>query len=68
MRPKLSGDEEGNGIVTKKGEQVWGKIEGAWGLNVFNISNCWDNLSLLSQPEKNRVHYTSKENLIKITG
>ena len=27
LRPKLSGvsKEEGNGVVTKKGEQVWGK-------------------------------------------
>ena len=31
LRPKLSSvsKEGGNGVVTKKGEQVWGKIEGA---------------------------------------
>ena len=39
MRPKLSSvsKEEGNGVVTKKGEQMWGKIEGACELNVFHI-------------------------------
>ena len=31
LRPKFSGvsKEKGNGVVTKKGEQVWGKIIGA---------------------------------------
>ena len=32
LEPKLSGvsKEKGNGVVTKKGEHVWGKIMGAY--------------------------------------
>ena len=40
--------EEGNGVVTKKGRASVGKIGGSWGSNLFHISNCWHNLSLLS--------------------
>ena len=49
FKPKKKGKgkpKKGNGVVTKKGEQVWGKIESAWDLNLFLISNCWDGYSL----------------------
>ena len=50
----------------KKGKTSVRKIEGAWGFNVFHISNCWDNLSLISLFTLN-VHEHSSHTLFILT-
>ena len=39
----------------KKGEQVWGKFEGTWQLNIFDISNCWVSWWLVSLVFSNSI-------------